>query len=371
MSITGKKALKLGLFLLALFLAAAGYVGGGLRSYQLYQQAYAFYGQGACGTEFTWSINSQALASSSGSQQQLISAFYTNLPSLLTVNYRSATPQRITLSAEIPGFSQEQPIAVDATPGWRTQTFHPPILPGMIDALATVPYRDSQVILRVRDASGKSCEDSKPLRLLTSRAMSWLGPQGHDNADFLAAWVTPQDPAIRQLIDRATQRLKNNPTLYPGTSAMVGYAGSQQDVINQVNAIYDTLDQDYHLRYSNITIQYGQPAIENILLPKDVLQSGLGMCVETTVTMAAAIESLHMRPYIYIIPGHAFLGVALGPESNERQFWETSLLGQGNTGSQANQQGDQEHDQSENAGQIIRVIDITAERQQQNIWPME
>jgi hypothetical protein len=123
------------------------------------------------------------------------------------------------------------------------------------------------------------------------------------------------------------------------------------------------------VRYSNINIQYGLPQVETIQLPKDVLQSDLGMCVETTVTLASAIESLNMRPFVYIIPGHAFLGVAMGPTSNQREFWETSLLGHHNLGWQANQEGDSEYHQD--AGQIVRVIDIRAERQQNNILPMD
>jgi hypothetical protein len=362
----GKNALKLVLFLLVVFLAAALYVSGGLRSYTLYQRAYTLYGQGACGAEFSWKINPQALATVNG-QSELLTSFYTNLSWLLSVSYRSATPQRLTLSAQIPDFSQEQPFEVQATSGWKEQRFHPPLLPGMIDALAAVSYRDSQILVRVSSATGKSCTDSTPMRLLTSRAMYWQDEQGHMNFDFLAAWVTPQDPAIRDLVNRATERMKENPSLYPGTMEMVGYFGSQQDVINQVNAIYDTLERDYHIRYSNTTIQYG-PTIENVLLPKDLLESGTGMCVETTVALASAIESLHMRPYIYIVPGHAFLGVALGPNSTDRRFWETTLLGQGNSGKQAYQRGMQEHD--EMASQIIHVIDIVAERQQ-GILPME
>ncbi|HEY7126899.1 MAG TPA: hypothetical protein VH540_23380 [Ktedonobacterales bacterium] len=362
----GKNALKLFLFLLVVFVAAALYVSGGLRAYQLFQRNYSLYGQGACGAEFSWKINPQALAANNG-QSELLTGFYTNLPWLVSVSYRSATPQQLTLSAQIPNFSQEQPIEVEATSGWKEQLFHPPVLPGMIDTLANISYRDSQVLLRVAGASGKSCTDSKPLRLLTSRAMYWQNTQGQDNFSFLAAWVTPQDPAIRDLVNRAAERLKNDPALYPNTTEMVGYAGSQQDVINQVNAIYDTLEQEYHIHYSNTTIQYG-PTIENVLLPKDLLQSGTGMCVETTITLASAIESLHMRPYIYIVPGHAFLGVAMGPESTDRRFWETTLLGQGVYGKQANQSGMQEHD--EMASQIIRVIDIVAERQQ-GILPME
>ncbi len=368
--ILGKNALKLGLVLLGLFLAAAVYVGGGLRSYQLYQQAYASYGQGSCGAEFTWSITPQALAATSDSSlPELLTGFYNNLPTLLTVRYRSATPQQITLSVEIPNFSQNQPFIVDATPGWKSQDFHPPMLPGMIDALATIPYRDSQVVLSVRDAAGKSCANSQPLRLLSSRDMSWLSPEGQNNAGFLAGWVTPQDPAIRELLARATQRLENNPSLYPGTTSMVGYDGTRQDILNQVDAIFDTLEQDYHIHYSRITIQYGLPQLQDILLPRDVLQSGLGMCVETTITMASAVESLNMRPYIYLTQTHAFLGVAMGPTSNQREFWETSLLGQDNLGSQANQEGDSEDVQD--ADQIIQIIDVTAERQQDHIWPME
>jgi hypothetical protein len=76
-----------------------------------------------------------------------------------------------------------------------------------------------------------------------------------------------------------------------------------------------------------------------------------------------------MRPFLYITPAHAFLGVAMGPASNEREFWETSLLGHNNLGRQANEEGDNEYRQD--VGQIVRVIDITAERQQNNIWPME
>jgi hypothetical protein len=59
----------------------------------------------------------------------------------------------------------------------------------------------------------------------------------------------------------------------------------------------------------------------------------------------------------------------MGPDSTQREFWETSLLGQNNLGSQANEEGDSEVVQD--AGQITQIIDVMAERQQNNIWPME
>ncbi|HEX8035298.1 MAG TPA: hypothetical protein VF510_15695, partial [Ktedonobacterales bacterium] len=67
------------------------------------------------------------------------------------------------------------------------------------------------------------------------------------------------------------------------------------------------------------------------------------MCVETTAILASAVEHLGMRPYFILIPGHVFLGVALGQDlSAPLAYWETSVLN-GVTGNQANLYGDNEY----------------------------
>ncbi|HEV2459852.1 MAG TPA: hypothetical protein VGS80_15960, partial [Ktedonobacterales bacterium] len=90
------------------------------------------------------------------------------------------------------------------------------------------------------------------------------------------------------------------------------------------------------------------------------------MCVETTAILASAIEALGMRPYFIIVPGHAFLGVALcADQTSLLGYWETSDLN-GASGASANHDGNTKYDPS----QILRVIDVQYERNQ-GIEPIE
>jgi hypothetical protein len=189
--------------------------------------------------------------------------------------------------------------------------------------------------------------------------------------------VTPNAPAIRNLIGRTNQWIQNNPSKYAGLSQMVGYNAnaSPKLVIEQVDAIFDTLQFQYHVTYSSDNIPHllTQDDAQIIHLPSDILANSApsGMCVETTAIMASAIESLGMRPYFIIIPGHAFLGVALSSAAlGPTEFWETSYLGSGVDGEQARIYGDGEYAKYWNENNIQDVINVSYERQQ-NIVPIE
>ena len=70
-----------------------------------------------------------------------------------------------------------------------------------------------------------------------------------------------------------------------------------------------------------------------------------------------------MRPYIVIVPGHAFLGVALGVDPGSPvEYWETSDLNGGVDGSQADLHGNDEYATEAQHGAVERVIDIQYER---------
>jgi hypothetical protein len=78
-----------------------------------------------------------------------------------------------------------------------------------------------------------------------------------------------------------------------------------------------------------------------------------------------------LRPFIVIVPQHAFLGVALGPGPGAPlAYWETSDLNGGVNGDQASVHGKSEYNQFQQRGQILRVIDIQQQRQQ-GIEPIE
>jgi len=354
----------LGAILIALTLASTSYVLHGLNAYATYQEssaAYSYMTNG--GVSISWVLPF-------GPTRALPTAFYTNLHSgIATVSYQSAVPQLLHITVSIPGFTQSETRTVAAGPVWRKITLWPPLLPGALDQPDALTPRAAQVILQVTDMQGHvRYQNSQNIVLLSRQEMIWRDAQGNDHSALLAAWVTPHDPSIGHLVSQAAAILAAR---YPSTPGMIGYDhATPQDVINQVDAIFDALNADVpnYVNDSMPDLRSGSGEIdETIKLPKDVLSSHSGMCVETTLTMASAILNVGMRPYVMIYPTHAFLAVALGPDANSpRAYWETAL-GAGHTGQQAYEAGAREHQQYQ---ATIMDIDIVAE-EDAGIVPME
>jgi hypothetical protein len=356
----------LGIALALLTSGALGYVMFGMHLYERYHLAYANYqfaNTGPCGALIAWSP-----------PHMIYTGLYVNTPELMSLRYRSPTPQVLRISMSIPELTQEQTVQVSAEPAFQTQAFKPPLLGGAaLDALVSPGQREAQIQLRVQSEANTICETTAPVLLKSRQWMHWYdSATGTDYAPYLAGWVTPNAPVITSLIGQTAAWMSQHAGNYPGTTGLIGYDGghaSQQDVQNQVDALFDTLEQVDHVAYAQDNVPYSQDATQLIKLPRDILSSPYpsGMCVETTAILASAVEALGMRPYFIIVPGHAYLGVALGTEqAAPLGYWETSYLN-GVSGAQANRYGSTtEYDPT----QVLRVIDVQFERSQ-GIEPIE
>ena len=361
-----RRRVALGALLLTLLLASTLYVSFGLRVYARYGAAYANYTT-ACDTLLTWTP-----------PRTLFTGFYPNMPALVTVRYRSPVPETTRLTVSIPGFTQPQTIESASAQGFREVTFKPPLLaPTTLDALVGAQRRDAQIVVEMTADSRTLCQTSAPVTLMSRQWMQWRdSATGQNNMPLIAGWVTPNDPTITALIGRASQRLSAHPDSYDDVSALFGYnqgAATAQQVRDQVNALFDTLQFDYHVRYAADNAPFTQDAAQLVQLPRDVLTSSAptAMCVETTAILASAVERLGMRPFIVFTATHAFLGVALGVSAQAPiEYWETSDLNGGVAGAQANTHGDAEFAQDQAERLIQETVDIQYERAH-GIAPME
>ncbi len=354
-----KRYLVLGLTLVVLLAGSIGYVSAGSRLYGQYQTAYGNYQfatTGSCDTLIAWSP-----------PRTVYSALYANEPALVTLRYRSPKPQALRITLGIPHFTQDQSIQLQADPGFQDAAFKPPPLAASTIASFIGPdRREAQIHLRVQTSTGTACDTTTPVTLMSPVWMHWDTSALRDSAGYLAGWVTPQVPAVSALVGRAAQWLHDHPELYPGTDALYGYnqgRATAQEVQNEVNALYDTLESVYHVRYAEDNLVYSQD--QQIRLPSDVLTSPapVGMCLETTAVLASAVEYLGMRPYIIVVPGHAYLGVSMGPSSaSPIEYWETSDLNAGADGNQANVHGDGEYAGDYQQGRVLVAVDVLAER---------
>ncbi len=363
-----KRRLALGLICVALVAGSLAYIVTGSHLYDQYHAAYANYQieSGACGALIAWTP-----------PRAIYTALYANQPPMFSLRYRAPSQERLRITVGIPQLTQDQTVEVAAGQAFQSRTFKPPLLgSSALDALVGAGQRDGQINLRVQAGGAALCDTSSPVTLYSRQIMHWYdAATDTDYSPYLAGWVTPHARTITALVGRGVQWMQQHPAAYPGTSAFVGYTGAngQQDVINQVNALFDTLQSVYHVSYADDNVPFRQDANQVIKLPDDVLGTPYpsAMCVETTAIMASAVEAAGMRPYFVIIPGHAYLGVALGPNPNAPfGYWETSDLGSGASGASAQVHGENEYTTNQSQGKVLRVIDVEYERTQ-GIEPIE
>jgi len=100
-------------------------------------------------------------------------------------------------------------------------------------------------------------------------------------------------------------------------------------------------------------------ALQDIKLPAEVLQQGNGMCIELTALLASAVERIGLDAEIVIIPGHAFLGVAVTQNDTQFEYWDAVQVNDNVAGDSANLWTDEEY---KNAKQVVDTILISAAR---------
>jgi hypothetical protein len=361
----GKKLIILFLTIGVLSGLSGFYVVDGLQAYTRLQQSKLALAE-HCGGQVPVYICVQVPATA------IFSAFYpayvaTQHP-LFTIDYSSSKPIALIVNVDIEGFTQTVSQTVNATATVQSATFTPPILPNILRNFTT----DATVSLHVQVTDMNKhlyyLNDS-PLPLRSRWVMQWV----YSNRLNIAAWVTPDDPSVGALVTKAAARLPSEPP--PTPRAMIGYnKASSKEVVAQVDAIYDALRLDYHIRYLQASVPYAGPgstggATENIKLPFEVLQQGSGMCIELTLLMASAVERIGLHAEIVIVAGHAFLGVAVTPDDSHFEYWDAVEVNNNVAGDSANIATDADYQGDINQHSIVDTILINDARNA-DIQPM-
>ena len=359
-----RKLTTLLLTLVVLVGLSGGFVVGGLQAYSRYQQS-SVATQEHCGGQPPVHICVQTPTA-------IFSAFYSsdvaNQYPLFTFDYSSSSPLALVMSVSIAGLSQVQQQSINATPTVQSVSIIPPLVSQELRKLTA----ESRTFLHVQVTdTGKHLYYLNDIPLLVHSR--WLMQWTTANRLKIAAWVTPNDPAIESLLLKAAKYLPSEPTSMP--AAMVGYnKANSKEVIAQVDAIYDALRLDYHMEYLSASVPYGSPdnnaaTTQDIKLPAEVLQQHSGMCIELTVLLASAVERIGLHAEIVIIPGHAFLGVAVTPDNRHFEYWDAVEVNNNVAGDSANIATDEVYLQNMRKHTIVDTI-LISDARSANIYPM-
>lgn len=122
---------------------------------------------------------------------------------------------------------------------------------------------------------------------------------------FVTTLVTPEDRdhEIQKLITEAGKLLPE--------MSISGYTSDPQHTVRIAYAIFMALNRRGMI-YTNVTGGYFNSS-QNVKLPAQSLQTGSANCIDGALVFASAFEAIGFEPVIYIIPGHAFVGIRLQP----------------------------------------------------------
>ena len=239
----------------------------------------------------------------------------------VTNNGQEFLKNRITVS--IPGWSDQEIQMAEVAPGvTRTFRFAPTFLPRLFSNREIVP---ATVAVVASDAAGHAIfSATTPVRIRATEDMYWGARFQY--APFIAAWVTPHDPLVEEVLSRAKESMPGR--RMPGYEEWKNAAGQTNSTYLQAKAIFNAL-HEMGVSYVKSSLTFGNNTdiSERVRLPRETLGRVSANCIDGAVVYAAAFENLGMDPIIVLVPGHAYVGVREAQNSTNYLYIETSLTG--------------------------------------------
>ena len=239
---------------------------------------------------------------------------------------------KVLVSVEIPGFTQpyEQLITLSEQ---ITQIYvRPPILTG---ELTLNTQKKAQIVFTVTNEDTGACvlQETVPITIMSKYDFQlWNDEFGVCTYDNLLAWLTPESDGVLQLqreaVDWLTDFTAGQINSLGGYQNIGGFADDELflNTYYQALAIQAALGGIAEVRYNNASFSVGGADIQRIKTPDEVLATKSGICVETSLVVASALQSAGMHAMIILPPGHAQVAVETWEGSGEYFLIETTYL---------------------------------------------
>jgi hypothetical protein len=247
---------------------------------------------------------------------------------LATLNIANTSDRPVIqiIAAEVPGWTRPSVQTVVLAPHeTRTFNLNPDLLPAAYDNEEI--RRATLVVTAGNPTSGISFAQNRALNLHSASDLYW--GKKFANAQFLVRWVTPHDPSVLLLVSEAKRWAPNG--RMPGYGFKTDSPAATSTVVKQqVNAAFEAI-RSAGMSYVSSIFTFGDfiDQAQRIRLPRETLSLSSANCIDVSVLFAAMMENLGLKPVIVIVPGHAFAGVRLGPQSSEILYLDLTVLPKG------------------------------------------
>ncbi len=293
---------------------------------------------------------------------------FSNINGLVTWEIQNNTNDTIRLSlvSEIPEWTSPVINTIELNPNENKELMQTPFGIKLLSKHSTVP---TTIILKAKNDDKIVFEETRNIKVRSADEMIWSLNSLYDTESLIAAWVTPNDDMVETILSNAKEKLFNK--------MLSGYQSS--DVVSQVKAIFNAV-RNAKVSYVSSTMSFGTVGFtQRVRLPRESILQKSANCIDGAVLFASLFENIGLQPLIVLVPGHAFVGVRLAPNSRESLFIETTMVGRNimnsiltltTTFDAAVQKGNEEfNNYLKTNPREVRIIDIK-EARQKGIYPL-
>ncbi len=220
--------------------------------------------------------------------------------------------RNIIVEMEIPGFTQKYRQGFTLNGQEYTQIYvKPPALTGNLNLASA---KNAQINVTISDQNGGVIDvQTFPVTIKSKYDFEWFTEDyGVVTKDNILCFLTPEAVAVSKLKRQAITELSD--MTGGGMEAFVGYQGNAWGN-NYVGTYLQSAGimramYDMGVRYNMDPFSLSG-SNQHILLPEDVLDQGSGLCIETALTVASALQSAGMHAFLLLPTGHAQVAVEI------------------------------------------------------------
>lgn len=216
---------------------------------------------------------------------------------------RGEAPRRVQLSAALGDSPSVE--AFEVPPGGhRDVPMVPPLGPAALRGDGT--RREADIELRLRSGDIRA-ERRHPVQFYAPDVCTWHieDPQTmevHRHPEVMARWVTPDDPAVRELVARYERTQAAPEALQIG-----GDHGADVARMDRVWKVLLAQGLEYRTGEDVDLTRFG--AGQRLQFPRDTIARRSGNCLDLTVLLASVFEAIGLPAALVLCTGHAFLGL--------------------------------------------------------------
>lgn len=246
---------------------------------------------------------------------------------LILRGYSMIDPVDVLVEVEIPGFTQKYTQTVSLDENCKKLYIKPPVITGDVNLSQA---KEAQLSVNVTKVSDNSLIQSNtyPISLKSRNdfEFNWQEFYTCDKLNVLCL-LEPESDAIadlkRQAVDYISQFTNG------ALNSLSGYQGAG-NFSERLTTCYQVLGIQAAMSEMGVKYVFSPYSVsgssQSINLPSETLEKKGGLCIETSLVMASALQSLNMNVFLVFPPGHCQVAVETWKESGEYFLIETTYL---------------------------------------------